>query len=101
MGTAHDNCCHCGGGFIFGTSGVDNPTSSPSPTAKPTIYAVSNDDPDHQFGACDDTPDWEDSFGDGCIWYETSDTPGCPTYGHDYAGSMGVAGDNCCYCILA
>ena len=68
MGTAHDNCCHCGGGFIFGTSGVDNPTSSPSPTAKPTIYAVSNDDPDHQFGACDDTIDWEDSFGNGCIW---------------------------------
>ena len=46
------------------------------------------------------TPDWKDYFGDDCSWYEENDMPGCPTYGMDYVGSMGVAFDNCCYCML-
>ena len=48
---------------------------------------------------CHDSPDWVDSDGDGCEWYESVDTPGCEWYGHDYDGGMGVAADNCCYCM--
>ncbi len=44
------------------------------------------------------TPGWVDIVGDGCEWYEASDHPGCPIYGNEYEGSMGVANDNCCYC---
>lgn len=46
---------------------------------------------------CDDTPNWIDSFGDGCAWYgEVSNR--CAQYGADYDGGMGVANDNCCVC---
>ena len=44
------------------------------------------------------TPNWQDSYGDGCEWYEVNDTPGCPQHTQDYDGGMGVANDNCCYC---
>lgn len=39
-----------------------------------------------------------DAGGDGCEWYEEFDAPGCPEYGSDYEGTMGVANDNCCHC---
>jgi len=45
------------------------------------------------------TPDWKDAAGDGCEWYEINDYPGCPINGKYYEGTMGVANDNCCYCI--
>ena len=44
------------------------------------------------------TLNWIDSHGDGCDWYKIADLPGCPLYGSDYEGSMGVANDNCCHC---
>ena len=44
------------------------------------------------------TPNWKDLYGDGCEWYESADKPGCPHYGDNYEGDMGVANDNCCYC---
>jgi len=44
------------------------------------------------------TPNWVDSFGDGCDWYEVNDTPGCPRHGNLYEGAMGLARENCCYC---
>jgi hypothetical protein len=44
------------------------------------------------------TPNWVDSFGDGCDWYEKNDYPGCPIYGHE-SGYMGSASENCCYCF--
>mmetsp|Transcript_25743 Transcript_25743/g.54403 ORF Transcript_25743/g.54403 Transcript_25743/m.54403 type:complete len:82 (-) Transcript_25743:1749-1994(-) len=44
------------------------------------------------------TPGWKDSYGDGCEWYENNDSPGCPSYGNDFDGGMGVANDNCSYC---
>ena len=50
--------------------------------------------------SCIDTVGWEDSYGDGCDWYEANDDPGCPTYGSgDYGGMMGVADVNCCWCM--
>ncbi|KAL7425479.1 hypothetical protein ACHAXM_000033, partial [Skeletonema potamos] len=43
---------------------------------------------------CTDTPNLEDSDGDGCDWYEKHDEPGCPEYGDEYEG----ASVHCCYC---
>ena len=74
MGVAADNCCHCGGGT---SSATETPTTGE---------------------LCIDTPNWVDGSGDGCDWYEASDTAGCPATGNDYEGIMGVAADNCCHC---
>ena len=45
------------------------------------------------------TPDWVDVDGHGCEWWQVNDLPGYPLYGDEYEGTMGVANDNCCYCI--
>ncbi|KAL3809341.1 hypothetical protein ACHAXA_003230 [Cyclostephanos tholiformis] len=45
------------------------------------------------------TPNWVDSAGDGCDWYESHDSPGCDDYGDSWVGSMGPASENCCYCF--
>mmetsp|Transcript_11224 Transcript_11224/g.16880 ORF Transcript_11224/g.16880 Transcript_11224/m.16880 type:complete len:613 (+) Transcript_11224:168-2006(+) len=47
--------------------------------------------------ACLDTPNWEDVDGLGCGWYEEYYDPGCP-FTDSYAGDMGPASKNCCYC---
>lgn len=47
---------------------------------------------------CINTPNWTDRFGDGCVFYETADDPGCPKEGNLYAGEMGAATFHCCYC---
>ena len=47
---------------------------------------------------CADTPGWRDTDGDGCEWYQEFDDPGCPLEGNNYAGEMGSAAKNCCYC---
>ncbi len=68
-----------------------SPTTSQSPTAptpKPTSPCTGN------------TPNWTDSFGDGCEFYEQYDAPGCPDLGMYYVGDMGPAKDNCCYCKM-
>lgn len=49
---------------------------------------------------CTDTAGWKDSFNDGCSWYETYDNPGCPLYGNEYGGSLGMANNNCCHCMM-
>merc|ERR1712038_1179315 len=48
--------------------------------------------------SCEDYPNWQDSYGDGCEWYEEFDLPGCPTYGTNWNGGQGVAKEACCYC---
>ena len=48
---------------------------------------------------CIDTFGWVDGYDDGCDWYEANDYPGCPAYGTGDYGGMGVADDNCCWCI--
>lgn len=45
------------------------------------------------------TLNWVDVAGDGCDWYEENDLPGCNRHGNLYAGSMGPASENCCYCF--
>ena len=75
MGVANDNCCHC----------KEEDGTSPTPVAPGT-------------GTCNDTPNWVDSYGDGCEWYEANNDPGCPEDGADWDGGMGVANDNCCHC---
>jgi hypothetical protein len=60
MGVANDNCC-----YWFG----DTPSTS---------QCVGS------------TPGWKDMWGDGCSWYEANDQPGCPNYGYNWVGSMGM-----------
>jgi hypothetical protein len=86
MGVAKDNCCYCGGG-----SHTLPPSTSPKPSSSPTKSATPTE-------ICFDTPNWKDSWGTGCDWYEKYDKPGCFKHGSLYEGSMGVAKDNCCYC---
>ena len=74
MGVANDNCCHC----------KDEDGTSPTPAPGP--------------GTCTDTPNWVDSYGDGCEWYKANNNPGCPEDGANWDGGMGVANDNCCHC---
>jgi len=50
---------------------------------------------------CVDHPTWFDGNGNKCDWYESNDTPGCPTYGDSGKGwPLGTANENCCYCKL-
>jgi hypothetical protein len=56
---------------------------------------------DSTFVQCEgDTVGWVNSYGDGCNWYEVNDLPGCPNFGPNWDGGMGVAvaDPNCCYC---
>ena len=71
-------------------SSISASQSSSSPTS-PT--------PNRSTSCTGNTPNWQDSYGDGCEWYESEDKPGCPNYGDSYEGDMGVANDNCCYCF--
>ena len=68
LGSANENCCYC----------FSNDVVTPS--------------------LCEgSTPGWTDVWGDGCEWYEANDQPGCPKYGMNWEGDMGLA-DNCCFC---
>merc|ERR1712003_155062 len=51
---------------------------------------------------CVDHPTWFDGSGEKCDWYESNDSPGCPTYGETGSGSwpLGTPNENCCYCKL-
>eukprot|EP00579_Thalassiosira_antarctica_P010214 CAMPEP_0201908604 /NCGR_PEP_ID=MMETSP0903-20130614/669_1 /ASSEMBLY_ACC=CAM_ASM_000552 /TAXON_ID=420261 /ORGANISM="Thalassiosira antarctica, Strain CCMP982" /LENGTH=646 /DNA_ID=CAMNT_0048442989 /DNA_START=76 /DNA_END=2016 /DNA_ORIENTATION=+ len=66
-------------------------TTYPPTTTRPTRYPVTP--------CTDNTPGWVDVDGYGCEWWEVNDSPGCPLYGDEYEGTMGVANNNCCYCI--
>jgi len=85
MGPATQHCCICCGG-----SHTLSPTTSPKPTGFPTMSA-------HPTQFCLDTPNWKDVHSFGCNWYEESFDPGC-TDKDVYAGDMGPASQNCCYC---
>ncbi|KAL9181652.1 hypothetical protein ACHAXT_011995 [Thalassiosira profunda] len=111
-GVADDNCCYCAGTG----SPVVTPQPSPYPTYPPTITRAPSTPfptyPPHTpfptepvvptakpTSPCEgNTPNWRDSHGDDCTWFEMMDTPGCPTYGDMYVGDMGAANENCCYC---
>ena len=78
------------------TSG--KPTSKKPTSKKPTFKPTTASPTPGLTTVCSDTPNWVDKDGDGCIWYEANDFPGCPTWG-DYGGIMGSGNDNCCYCF--
>ena len=46
--------------------------------------------------SCTDNPDFTDSFGDTCAYYNNVET--CEAEGGQSAGKLGVANDNCCLC---
>ena len=50
---------------------------------------------------CQDTPGYVASDGDGCLWYEDNENPGCPFYGAT-PGGPGFEGtsalNECCWC---
>ena len=76
------------GTSTFSSISASQSSSSPtSPTPNPSTSCTGN------------TPNWKDVDGDGCEWYESYDTPGCELYGEEHEGDMGVAADNCCYCM--
>ncbi len=75
-----------------------NPTLTPKPTYTPTSASpTTSTRPSTCTG---NTPNWVDSFGDGCDWYELNDLQGCELSGNMYTGDMGPAIENCCYCFL-
>ena len=77
MGLPKDNCCHC--------------------QVAVTPYSID----DASDLGCSDTPEWVDSYGDGCEWYEANDEPGCPAEGSNWDGDMGLPKNNCCHCQVA
>merc|ERR1719291_1265557 len=72
------------------------PTVSSNATPSPSVAGLTTSAPTDCTGS---TPNWVDADGDGCDFYEANDRPGCPFYGAEYEGDMGVANDNCCYCF--
>jgi len=53
------------------------------------VYAVDD--------VCTDVPDWKDSLGDGCDWYEEN-IEHCILYGNAFPSSGYTAGTACCFC---
>ena len=76
---------------------TDAPTTNPPPTT-PFPTRVIDPTPKPTSPCTDNTPDWVDVDGYGCEWWEVNDLPGCPIFGDEFEGTMGVANDNCCYC---
>jgi len=46
------------------------------------------------------TPNWKDSTGDSCEWYERSSGYSDRCTDYDFTGAMGPAKDHCCYCLV-
>ena len=61
-------------------------------TTSPSSTIITN----AQQTSCTDTPNFTDSFGDTCAYYNDVET--CEAEGGQSAGDLGVANDNCCLC---
>ena len=70
-------------GYIDQWSG-DNP--APSPVSPPSG------------GSCQDFPNFVDSYGDGCSWYENNSNPGCGEWAGCCDAGMGSPDEACCFC---
>ena len=70
--------------------GVENPRAHDSKD----YVSPSND------GIFIDTAGWKDIYEDGCDWLEANGYPGCPRYGSGDYGGIGVADDNCWWCVM-
>ncbi|EJK44208.1 hypothetical protein THAOC_37277 [Thalassiosira oceanica] len=75
---------------------MDAPTSAP--TSTPTVSMTPTLTPElNEPVLCQgSTPNFRDSHGDGCEWYEMADEPGCPHHGNHYEGAMGYMGSGYC-----
>ncbi len=47
---------------------------------------------------CANVPNFFDSYGHGCEWYEKGDDPRCAEWGDCYEANSGITNTNCCYC---
>lgn len=75
-----------------------SPTSLAAPPSTPTPDgASSTPTPD---GECVDQPDWSDSDGDGCDWYEDNEPAGCPDRGNLTDEDGTTANEACCHCQI-
>ncbi|KAK1744068.1 leucine-rich repeat domain-containing protein [Skeletonema marinoi] len=101
MGPATKHCCICGGGsHTLPPTNSPTITNSPSISANPSSSSKPSNSPTKSTNPtqfCLDTPNWKDAGGYGCDYYEEHDEEGCPIHG-SYAGDMGPASENCCYC---
>ncbi|GFH44678.1 hypothetical protein CTEN210_01152 [Chaetoceros tenuissimus] len=61
----NDACCICGGGT--GEEGFTVPSATPSISSSPSKSPAPSMSPTE---TCLDVPDWSDSYGDGCNWYD-------------------------------
>jgi hypothetical protein len=77
---------------------TENPSPTPPAPTPPTTEPPAPTPPAPTPGTCTDIEGWVDSFGDGCWWYETNDTEGCPNYGDMWDGGMGPPNVGCCFC---
>merc|ERR1719223_1243223 len=66
-------------GTIGSTAQVYFGTVPPAPAPSTSPIAV---------GQCVDFAGWQDSYGDGCEWYEANDDEGCPNYGNYWDGGI-------------
>jgi len=81
--TAQSACCVCGSQKVGGITGGDNTLKSP----------VSEESK-----SCWDQPNWYDSTGDGCGWYEIGNN--CASYGSQFPSHLEgqTANEACCVC---
>ena len=83
--TAMSACCACGGG-----SEGDRFSSNSTVSIQTEVMSDSQ--------VCWDVPNWYDSTGDGCLWYQTKDN-GCSLFGSQFPNTDGLtANDACCGC---
>jgi len=73
-----------------GTAPPPSPPSPPSPTPVPP--------PPPSSGSCTNWAGWTDSYGDGCEWYETNDSQGCPNWTGCCDAGNGTPDQACCHC---
>lgn len=73
----------------FCTAQVQQPSTTPSPTSRPTSITETED-------YCVDLPGWKDSDGDGCLVYAANKN--CDTYSECCENNAHVANTACCVC---
>ena len=65
-------------------------SGNPFPTKAPVVAPT--------YGNCMNDPNFVDSYGDDCSWYENYAEPGCPNWSDCCDAGYGTPGEACCYC---
>eukprot|EP00956_Cyclotella_meneghiniana_P010120 scaffold13973_cov43-Cyclotella_meneghiniana.AAC.3 len=79
------------------TSHIISPHNDISPEAQSPVFPSADSNTLESNSTCIDTPNWKDSYDNGCDWYEEFDGR-CSQFSTWYNGTMGAANDNCCHC---